>query len=94
MGEAADGRQAVDMVAQCRPDVVLMDVRMPAMDGLESTRVIKGRWPEIRVVILTLYDGHRADAMAAGADGFLVKGCSVGNLLEAIRGGEASDRVG
>jgi DNA-binding NarL/FixJ family response regulator len=86
VGEAVDGRQAIDMVAQVQPDVVLMDVRMPVMDGLAAMRAIKERWPGIRVVILTLYGGHRADALAAGADAFLVKGCSLNRLLRAIRG--------
>jgi DNA-binding NarL/FixJ family response regulator len=86
VGEAADGRQAIEMVEQHRPDAVLMDVQMPLLDGLAATRVIKARWPEIRVVILTLYSGHRADARAAGADAFLIKGCSMDRLLRAIRG--------
>jgi DNA-binding NarL/FixJ family response regulator len=86
VGEAENGRQAIDLVAQRRPDVVLMDVRMPGMDALVATRAIKARWPEVRVVILTLYSGHRADAMAAGADGFLIKGCAMDSLLGAVLG--------
>jgi len=84
VGEAADGREAVGLVEESHPDVVLMDSRMPVMDGLEATRLIKGNWPEVRVIVLTLYASHRTDALAAGADAFLVKGCPAEELLEAI----------
>jgi DNA-binding NarL/FixJ family response regulator len=84
VAEAADGREAVRMVEQFRPDVVLMDARMPVMDGLEATQLIKDRWPEVKVVVLTMYPAYRAEALAAGADAFLVKGCPPDRLLEAI----------
>lgn len=84
VGEAADGQETVRLVEERRPDVVLMDVRMPVMDGIEATRLIKGKWPEVRVVVLTMYAVHRSGALAAGADAFLVKGCSPEQLLEAI----------
>jgi DNA-binding NarL/FixJ family response regulator len=57
---------------------------MPVMDGLEATRLIKRRWPEIRVVVLTMHDLHRADAADAGADAFLIKGCPTEQLLDGI----------
>ena len=88
VGEAADGREAVELVEQCRPDVVLMDVRMPMMDGLTATRMIKARWPEVKVIVLTMYPSHQAEALAAGADVFLVKGCAAEDLLQAILKGE------
>jgi DNA-binding NarL/FixJ family response regulator len=84
VGEAVDGSEAVRLVEECQPDVVLMDVRMPVMDGLQATRLIKAKWPGVRVIVLTMYVHHQADALAAGADAFLVKGCPEEQLLEAI----------
>jgi len=84
VGEAVDGRDAVRQVAGCCPDVVVMDARMPVTDGLEATRLIKADWPQVRVVILTMYPSYEDHAMAAGADAFLVKGCPADELLAAI----------
>ena len=84
VGEAADGKEAIDLLEEYRPDVVLMDASMPVMDGLEATRLVKAQWPEVRVVVLTIHPALRAEALAAGADVFLVKGCPAGELLAAI----------
>lgn len=84
IGEAENGKEAVRLVDDHCPDVVLMDVRMPIMDGLNATRCIKSRWPEVKVIILTLYSAYRTNALKAGAARFLIKGCPVEELLDAI----------
>lgn len=84
VAEAGDGREAVYLVDERRPDAVLMDAKMPAMDGLAATRVIKDRWPQTKVIILTMYDVYRAEALDSGANAFLVKGCSTEELLATI----------
>jgi DNA-binding NarL/FixJ family response regulator len=84
IGEAADGREAVQMAEMHQPDVILMDARMPTMDGLEATRLIKDRWPEIKVIVLTMSSSNQADAQNAYADVFLVKGCPTEMLIKAI----------
>ena len=84
VGEAADSQEALRLVEEHRPDVVLMDARMPVMDGVEATRLIKERWPQVRVVVLTIHAAYRAAALAAGADDFLIKGCPAADLLRAI----------
>jgi YesN/AraC family two-component response regulator len=84
VGEAANGSDAVRLAAECQPDVVLMDIQMPVMDGLQATQHIKGQWPEIRVIALTMYTRYRAKALASGADLFLLKGCTPQDLQNAI----------
>ena len=84
VGEAVDGQDAVHLVAERHPDVVLMDIQMPVMDGLEATRLIKSQWPCVRVIVLTIYARYQAKALSAGADVFLVKGCEAQALQEAI----------
>ena len=92
VAEAKSGQEALRLAEETRPDAVVMDVRMPAMDGLTATRAIKERWPDVRVVVLTMYDSHRAEALASGADAFLVKGCPAEHLLEAILAREERER--
>jgi DNA-binding NarL/FixJ family response regulator len=83
--EAENGRQAAEMMADCRPDVVLMDIHMPVWDGIEATQYIKARWPEVKVIALTIRTSWREVALAAGADVFLTKGCPSEDLLAAIQ---------
>jgi two-component system response regulator DegU len=73
--EAADGEEALQRVATRRPDAVLMDLTMPRMSGIEATRRLKVRWPELPILILTVHDDpvYERTARAAGADGFLLK---------------------
>jgi YesN/AraC family two-component response regulator len=85
IGEASNGQEALQMVDAYHPDVVLMDVRMPLMDGLEATERIKTAHPDVRVIVLTLYNVYRSPALSAGADAFLIKGMPSHGLLESIR---------
>jgi CheY-like chemotaxis protein len=84
VGEAANGQEAVRIVAEQQPDIVLMDARMPVMDGLAATRLIKRKWPLVRIVMLTMYADQEAEARAAGVDAFLLKGFTVPDLLKAL----------
>jgi len=92
IAEARDGREAVRLVDERRPDAVLMDAKMPAMDGMAATRVIKDRWPQTKVIILTMYDVYRAEALDSGANAFLVKGCSTEELLATVLDAEEKAR--
>lgn len=87
VGESKDGRGAIDGISQLRPDVVLMDIDMPDMSGLEVTSEVVHSWPEIAVLILTGYDREEFlfQALRAGALGYLLKGASTEELLRAIR---------
>ena len=86
VGEAADGREALRLVQALRPEVVLMDLEMPVLDGYEATRQIKAGRPSCRVVALTVhgYEAARQKASQSGVDVFLVKGVSVETLVQAI----------
>jgi len=87
IAQASNGLEAVDMIRSCVPDVVLMDMKMPVMDGLEATRIIKRNWPGVKVIILSMYSDYQSEAISSGADKFLVKGCSVEEIMSAITGG-------
>jgi len=92
IGEAGNGQEALRLVEERRPDTVLMDAKMPTMDGLTATQLIKRRWPETRIIMLTMYGAHRAEALGSGADAFLVKGCPAEELLKAILDREERER--
>ena len=85
VGEAADGAGAVELVARDHPDLVIMDLRMPIIDGIQATGRIKLHWPRVRVLILSLDAEARDAALAAGADAFVAKGDPEDALLAAIR---------
>jgi len=88
IGVAHDGAEAVELTGKEQPDVVLMDLKMPGMNGIQATRQIKDRFPGVRVLALTTYDADEwvFDAIRAGADGYLLKDTPRGRLIEAIRG--------
>jgi two-component system, NarL family, response regulator NreC len=87
VGEAVDGNEALALVEQLQPDIVLMDIAMPGMGGLEATRHIKARWQDVHVLVLTM---HRADEyffamLKAGASGYMLKNAETGELINAVR---------
>jgi DNA-binding NarL/FixJ family response regulator len=86
-GEAADGQAALEAYEELTPDVVLMDIRMPGMDGIEATRRLCARWPAARVIILTTFDddANVFEGLRAGAVGYLLKDLSGHELAQAVR---------
>jgi len=94
VGEAGDGEQAVDAARRLRPDVILMDIRMPVLDGIEATRRITGASPGARVIILTTFglDAYVYESLRAGASGFMLKDAPPEEITAAVRivaGGDA-----
>jgi DNA-binding NarL/FixJ family response regulator len=88
VGSAADGAEAVELAARCHPDLVLMDLKMPGVNGIEATRQIRTRLPQVKILVLTTYDEDEwvFDAIRAGASGYLLKDTPRTKLTEAIRG--------
>ena len=84
IGEAADGEEALAAVERLQPDVVIIDVRMPRLNGIAATAQIKARWPWIRVVAHSLAVESSDEALAAGADAFVPKGAPADELLKAL----------
>ncbi len=95
VGEAADGREALDMADAARPDVVLMDIRMPRMDGIEATRALLERRSPPAVLVLTTFDldQYVYDALHAGACGFLLKDTPPAQLIDAVKIVAAGDAL-
>lgn len=88
IGTAEDGAVAIGMVAQETPDLILMDLKMPILNGVEATRQIRARYPEVKVLVLTTYDDDEwvSDAIQAGASGYLLKDTPRDEVVKAIRG--------
>jgi len=84
IGEVADGEEALAEVERLRPDIVILDIRMPRVDGIAATRQIKTRWPTIRVIAHSLAEELSDEALAAGADAFVPKGAPARELLSAL----------
>lgn len=80
VAEAQNGLEAIHLIEESRPDIVLMDVQMPVMDGLTATRRIKEQWPAVKVIVVSLYTCYQIDALVAGADAFISKGDSPDRL--------------
>ncbi len=95
VGTAADGKDAVHVVTETTPDVVIMDIQMPELDGIEATRFITGRQPAPRVVMLTMNedDDTVLSAIRAGASGYLLKGSSANEVQNAVRAAAAGGMV-
>lgn len=95
VGHAGDGIEAIEKAAELLPDVILMDIHMPRMNGLEATRQIKERWPQIRIVILTVSDDdeHLFEAIKFGAQGYLLKNLDAekfGEMINEVADGETA----
>jgi DNA-binding NarL/FixJ family response regulator len=93
VGEAPDGAEAVRLAEELRPDVILMDVTMPVLDGVEATRQVRDRVPGTQVVILTMHADREVlvDAIRAGAAGYLVKDCSTEEVVDTVRKAAAGE---
>jgi two-component system response regulator NreC len=87
VGEALNGREALDLAESLQPDIVLMDITMPEMDGLEATRQLKTRFPHINVLVLTMHrsDEYFFEMLKAGASGYILKGAKTSELINAVR---------
>ncbi len=88
VGSASDGAEAIELAAQKQPDLILMDLKMPGVNGIEATRDIRARFPHIKILVLTTYDDDEwvFDAIRAGASGYLLKDTPRQKIIEAIRG--------
>ena len=87
VGVASDGQEVIQAIRKELPDVILMDIRMPKMDGVQCTKIIKGNYPNVKIIILTTFDDDEFvyNALKFGASGYLLKGVSMDELVNAIR---------
>jgi DNA-binding NarL/FixJ family response regulator len=95
VGQACNGQEAVEVAARVHPDVVLMDVRMPVLDGVRATRLLVGAQPQSRVIVLTTFDDDEYifDALRAGAVGYLLKDVASAQLVDAIRAAARGESI-
>lgn len=95
VGEAADGEEALEKAARLKPDVILMDLRMPVMDGAAATRHLRGIMPDCKIIVLTTFDEDAAvfDALRSGALSYLLKDAPTDKLYEAIRGAARGESI-
>jgi len=95
VGQASNGQEAVEVAARVHPDVVLMDVRMPILDGVRATRLLKKALPQCRVIVLTTFDDDEYifDALRTGAVGYLLKDVASTQLVEAIRAAARGESI-
>lgn len=87
VGLAENGKEALALCEETKPDIVLMDINMPIMDGVEATRILKDRWPDVKVIILTTFQevNYVLDALNSGAEGYLLKAIDPKDLASGIR---------
>ncbi len=95
IGEASDGEQAVKMARELKPDVIIMDISMPRLNGIEATRQIKAFYPQVAILVLTAYDDEQYvfSVLSSGAAGYLLKDVGVQDLMEAIKTVYSGDSV-
>jgi len=95
VGEAGDGFEAIELAAQTQPDVVLMDIQMPNLDGIAATKQLRGTMPEVRVILLTTFDDNEYifDGLRAGAASYLLKDAEDDDILKAIRAAVQGDAI-
>jgi DNA-binding NarL/FixJ family response regulator len=93
IGQAGDGLAAVESIRGLNPDLVIMDIKMPVMDGIEALRQIKSSWPQVKVIMLTVSEdeANLVDAVRAGADGYLLKHLNAKDFLEMVNGLERGE---
>jgi DNA-binding NarL/FixJ family response regulator len=82
--DVPDGKAAIELLATWEPDVAVLDARMPELDGVQATRIIRATWPRVRVIVLSMYPDYQADALRAGAHAFVSKGAPPSDLLDLL----------
>jgi YesN/AraC family two-component response regulator len=82
--EATNGKEAIQIAEEFKPELILMDIRMPVMNGIEAAKIIKARLPQIKIILLSMYSEYEADALAAGADAFISKTDSPQKLIATV----------